>query len=75
MICMPVWVSKESEEGIHALLGSEPRTDSPLEWIPRACLESLVFAEAPAVEGKRFAMVVLRKEQLTDRLQEVLGLV
>lgn len=58
MILMPMWIVEDTEEGIRALLGSEPRTDAEREWIPREYVVSLVYA--PVEGNPRFALVTLK---------------
>lgn len=59
MILMPMWVVEDTEEGIGALLGSEPRSDAEREWIPREFVVSCVYA--PGEGSPRFALVTLKE--------------
>lgn len=69
MILMPMWVVEDTEQGIEALLGSEPRSDAEREWIPREFVVSCVYARVPyggldAAPGEgspRFALVTLKE--------------
>ena len=57
MVIMLAWIFEETEEGYRALLGSEPRTDSEREWIPKDCVDNCIYAS----EGSpRFALLTLK---------------
>jgi hypothetical protein len=74
MIIVPGWIKNEVSDGIHAILGSQPNLDSPVEWLPRRCVDKCVYAPDGECEGFRFAMMMLVEENLPDRIVEVLNL-
>lgn len=61
MTIMPAWIREQDDKGVWALLGSEPSKDSQDEFIPKEkILNIVIHPDGPNIDGRRFAMIVLR---------------
>ena len=60
-VIVPAWIKERREDGIVAILGSEPPADAQPRFIPAAAVESVVESEHE-VNGMRFGVLVLRNE-------------
>lgn len=61
MKIMPVWIKEQDEKGVRALLGSEPPEDAQDEFVPmERIMNVVVHQESPVINGRRFAILVLR---------------
>jgi hypothetical protein len=72
MIIMPAWVTEETEEGYHALLGSEPKTDSKSEFLPKECVDNIIYAPMIHESGYKFAMFTLNENNLPQTIRDLL---
>lgn len=72
MIMMPAWIVSENEDGYFALLGSEPRTDAEKEFLPKECVDNIVYAAMIHNSGYRFCMMVLNPEKIPDKIKNIL---
>ena len=63
-VIVPAWIKERREDGIVAILGSEPPADAQPRFIPAAAVESVVESEHE-VNGMRFGVLVLRNELCT----------
>lgn len=57
MTLMPIWIKERREDGILALLGSQPPADAQPVFIPHSRIKRIIEA------GQGFAMVVLEDEK------------
>lgn len=62
MTLMPVWIKERRDDGLLALLGSEPPADAEPQFIPIERIVRVIESEHE-VDGLRFAIVVLRDEK------------
>jgi len=69
---MPAWVTKESEEGYYALLGSEPKPDSKVEFLPKECVENIIYAPMIHESGNKLAMFTFNKNNLPENIKKLL---
>lgn len=61
MTIMPVWIKEQDEKGVWALLGSEPPKDAQDEFVSKErILNVVIHPESPVINGRRFAMLVLK---------------
>lgn len=63
-IIVPAWIKERREDGIVAILGSEPPADAQPRFIPADAVESVVESEHE-VNGLRFGVLVLRHDACT----------
>lgn len=62
MTIVPAWIKEQTEAGVLAVLGSEPRTGAVEVFIPRGDIQSVVIAESsPVVAGRQFGVIVLKQ--------------
>lgn len=73
MILMPAWVVSEDETGYFALLGSEPRTDAEKEFLPKECVENVVYAAMLHESGNKLALFTLINEKIPEKIAKILG--
>lgn len=66
---VPAWIKERREDGIVAILGSEPPADAQPRFIPAAAVESVVESEHE-VNGLRFGVLVLRHDVCTNNKSE-----
>lgn len=71
MIIMPIWVKSENENEYVALLGSEPKTDSKLEKIPKNCVKNIIYAAMEHPSGYKFAMISIDSEKAPDYIKNM----
>jgi hypothetical protein len=60
MKIVPAWIKEQTEAGVLAVLGSQPRADAAEVFIPQGDIQSVVIAESsPVVAGRQFGVIVL----------------
>jgi hypothetical protein len=59
---MPAWIKERREDGVLAILGSEPPVDAEPQFIPIEKIENVIESEHE-VNGLRFAIIVMRDEK------------
>lgn len=64
-IIVPAWIKERREDGVLAILGSEPPADAVARFVPNDAIESVVESEHE-VNGLRFGILVLRHDVCTD---------
>ena len=62
MTIMPVWIKERREDGVLAILGSNPPADAEPQFIWSERIESVCESEFE-VNGLRFALLVLKDEK------------
>jgi hypothetical protein len=73
MILVPVWVERDDEKGILAVLGSEPRIDAQPEFIPRNAIRNCVYGELTSAQNNRkMALLLLDPNDLPETIQRIL---
>jgi hypothetical protein len=58
-VIVPAWIRERNEQGVWAVLGSEPPPDSPERFISADRVESVVESEHEA-NGRRFGVIVIK---------------
>ena len=62
MTIVPAWIKEQTEAGVLAVLGSEPRKDATDVFIPKGDIQSVVIAESsPVVAGRQFGVIILKQ--------------
>jgi hypothetical protein len=62
MTIVPAWIKEQTEAGVLAVLGSEPRADAVEVFISKGDIQSVVIAESsPVVAGRQFGVIVLKQ--------------
>jgi hypothetical protein len=66
---MPVRVVERNEEGVLCRLGSEPKQDAKVEFVPLDCILNFV-----AQEGSDLGMMVIDPEKAPEGIRASLGM-
>jgi len=69
MILMPVRIVDRNEEGVFCRLGSEPKQEAKVEFVPLDCILNLVVQE-----GFDLAMIVVDPEKAPEGIRAAMGL-
>lgn len=70
---MPAWIVSKDDSGYYALLGSEPNKETEKEFLPKDCVENVVYAAIIHESGNEFALFTLIPEKIPEKIKKILG--
>jgi hypothetical protein len=70
---MPAWIISEDENGYVALLGSEPKTDAEKEFLPKECVDKIVYAPMIHESGYKFSLLTLNPDKVPEKIKNMIN--